>query len=111
MRRVTGAPTGAAVFEAFGENDAYDADRLHGDLEAARPSARAIVIDLTDATFVDSAFVGVLLVQAKVRDQRLAVVLPADAENPVRRMFTMAHLAEVLPVYEDRDAALAAIAR
>jgi anti-anti-sigma factor len=110
VHRVDDTPLGAAVFEAFGENDAYDADRLGRELEEARPAATGVVVDLTKATFVDSAFVGVLLVQSKVREQRLAVVVPPDEHNSVRRIFTMAHLTEVLPVYEDRTSALAAVA-
>jgi len=110
VRRSDHAPLGAAVFEAFGDNDAYDADRLGRELEEARPAATAVVVDLTQASFVDSAFVGVLLVQAKVREQRLAIVVPADEHNSVRRIFTMAHLSEVLPVYPDLAAALAAVA-
>jgi anti-sigma B factor antagonist len=110
VRRAQDAPFGAAVFEAFGENDAFDADRLGRELEAARDGTGGVVIDLTGATFVDSSFVGVLLVQLKVREQRLAVVVPVDETNAVRRIFTMAHLTEVLPVYETRAAALAAVA-
>jgi anti-anti-sigma factor len=111
VSRVGDAPSGAAVFQASGENDAYDAGRLEQELEAARAGARGVIIDLRRATFVDSTFVSVLLVQAKVREQRLAVVVPGDPANAVARLFDLAHLSEALPVYGDWNEALAAVAQ
>lgn len=109
VQRVTDAPVGAAVFEAVGENDGYDADRLQQALEDARSTATGVVVDLSRAVFVDSTFVGVLLVQSKVREQRLAVVVPDEESNAVARLFAMAHLAEALDVHHTRDAALDAV--
>jgi anti-anti-sigma factor len=98
-----------AVFRVTGDNDAYDADILQRALEAARPDTHGVVIDLRGASFVDSTFVSVMLVQAKVREQRFAVVLPQESGNAVARLFELAHLAEALPVYRDLDQGLAAV--
>jgi len=109
VSRVEDGPTALAVFRVTGDNDAYDADILERALEAARPYAHAVVIDLRDASFVDSTFVSVMLVQARIREQRLAVVLPQERSNAVARLFELTRLAEALPVYGDLDQGLAAV--
>jgi anti-anti-sigma factor len=109
VSRVEDGPLAFAIFRVTGDNDAYDADILERALEAARPDAHGVVIDLREASFVDSTFVGVMLVEAKNREQRLAVVVPQERSNAVSRLFELAHLADALPVYRDLDQGLAAV--
>jgi anti-anti-sigma factor len=104
VRRVDGAAR-VAVIEATGDNDAFDADGLERALEEARPTP--VVVDLTQATFVDSTFVGTLL--AASRSMPLAIVVPRDAQNAVVKLFELTHLFEALPVYRGREEAVAAL--
>ena len=105
MSRVSDAPSGAAVIEVTGDNDAFDADRLERALaELGRVPA---LIDLRAAKFVDSTFVGMLL-KANA-ESKIAVVIPTEPKNPVARVFELTHLAETLPVYESYDDGLLAL--
>jgi anti-anti-sigma factor len=107
VSRASDASAGVAVLQATGENDAFDADRLQQEL--AELGGAAVVIDLRRASFVDSTFISALIVAA--RERPVAIVLPDDAENAVRRVFKLAHLADALPVYDDWDAAVGALDR
>jgi anti-anti-sigma regulatory factor len=99
------AALGVAVIRASGDNDAYEARLLNDALDSIRPGP--VVIDLADATFVDSTFVGALI--AAARTMPLAVVMPADEHNAVVKLFELAHLGEALAVHATRDEAAASI--
>jgi anti-anti-sigma factor len=96
-----------AVISASGDNDAYDARLLNDALDKVRPGP--VVIDLADATFVDSTFVGALI--AASRTMPLAIVMPADPHNAVVKLFELTHLGEALAIHGSRDEAVAAVER
>jgi anti-sigma B factor antagonist len=67
----------------------------------------ALVVDLTETTYLDSAGINLLFElsgELTDRQQRLRLIVPAA--TPIRRMLTIAGLAEVIPTYETRAAAL-----
>jgi anti-anti-sigma regulatory factor len=99
------APLGVAVIVASGDNDAYDARLLNEALDGIRPGP--VLVDLAPATFVDSTFVGALI--AASRTMQLVVVMPADPQNAVVKLFELAHLGEALALQPSRAAALAAL--
>jgi anti-sigma B factor antagonist len=101
-----GAP-GVAV---HGEVDVSAVPSLVEALDAAiRESAGAFVIDLYDVDFLDSSGLGALLRARALlgrEDRALAIVCPP---GPVRRLFEMAGIADVLIIYGSREEAAAAL--
>ena len=96
--------------ETSGELDLYSAPELKQRLGLAiEEGNRRIVVDLTQATFVDSTTLGVL-VGAKKRiapeGGSVAVVCP---DNEVRRLFDLTGINRVFEIYDTRDEALAAL--
>jgi anti-sigma B factor antagonist len=99
------------VLAVRGELDLFTAPDLKQRLmDAIEGGARGVVVDLGEATAVDSTTLGVLL--AAMKRLRLhggeLVVACRDAE--IGRTFEITGLDEVLPVLEDRDAALERLA-
>ena len=103
-----GAP-GVAI---HGEVDLSAATALVEALDAAiRDSAGAFVIDLCDCEFFDSSGLSALMRARAMlgRENRaLAVVCPP---GPVRRLFEVTGVAEVLYLYDSREEAAAALVR
>jgi anti-sigma B factor antagonist len=103
---VGGAP-GVAV---AGEVDVAAVPDLVAALdEAIRTSTGAFVIDLCELDFLDSSGLSVLLRARALlsRDERgLAIVCPPGA---VRRLFEVVGIADLLCLYDTREAAAAAL--
>jgi anti-sigma B factor antagonist len=101
-----GAP-GVAI---HGEVDVDAVPFLAEALEAAiRDSAGAFVIDLVDVEFLDSSGLGALMRGRALlgREERsLAIVCPP---GPVRRLFEVVGVADVLFLYGSREEAAAAL--
>ncbi len=99
---------GVALVALAGEHELYGALKLQEQIDALIGAGVSIVIDLTETVFLDSSIVGVLL-----RAQKLAaashvdytVVLSKSTGQPVRRMFEITGLSDILPLVE-RDAPL-----
>lgn len=107
-------PEGAGVVTLVGEHDAFGAESLRRELDRLLDSGRPIVIDLGEATFIDSATVGVLLTafrRVQAAGLTLGVVLPTTAGPYVRRLIETTKLDTVFPIHESRAAALAAATR
>ena len=101
------------VVTIAGEVDVIQAhalrDRLLG---AVRNEDLGLVIDLSDATYIDSVGVSLLFELAErlaERQLKLAVVLPED--GLVERVLTMVDLRSVAQMQPTVDAALSAISR
>ena len=103
---VGGAP-GVAV---SGEVDIAAVQVLSDALDdAIRDSVGAFVIDLCEVEFLDSSGLSVLLRARALlgQDERaLAVVCPP---GPVRRLFDVVGVADLLVLYDTREAAAAAL--
>jgi anti-sigma B factor antagonist len=103
---VRGAP-GVAV---RGEVDLAAAPALETALdEAIRGSAGAFVVDLSDVEFLDSSGLNVLLRARALlgrEDRAVAIVCPP---GPVRRLFEVAGIADLLFLYASREEAAAAL--
>ena len=99
------------VVSVAGEVDIIQAhalrDRLLG---AVRNEDLGLVVDLSEATYIDSVGVSLLFELAErlsERQLKLAVVLPED--GLVERVLTMVHIRSVAEVQPTVDAALSAI--
>lgn len=99
---------GFSVITLPGESDAYVAPRIRSDLAAALGGESPLVVDLTQATFIDSTIVGVLLeglADCEKRERPLLLLLPDDAAPEVHRLFEITGLAALLPVVRSWDEA------
>jgi anti-anti-sigma factor len=99
---------GVALISLSGEHELYGALKLQERLDSLVAEGFSIVIDLTEAVFLDSSMVGVLLKTQKLTAASgldYKVVLSESTGEPVRRMFEITGLTAILPIVE-RDAAL-----
>ncbi len=99
---------GMELLVVRGEHDLSTADAIRAQLELSRSRGRPIVVDLTEATFIDSAVLGVLVGEHdRAKAEGLAFVL-AIPESPggVRRLLELTGVDAVLPVAADRQQAI-----
>jgi anti-anti-sigma factor len=103
---------GAGVVTLVGEHDAYGSDRLRRELEQLLAVGTPIVIDLSEATSIDSVTVGVLLAARRAgaaSGVSLELVLPTTPGSEyVRRLIETTQLDAVFPIHASLAAALAA---
>jgi anti-anti-sigma factor len=108
---ISAAPLGDVPGIALaGEVDIAVAKQVEAALDdGIRDSAGAFVVDLCDVEFLDSSGIG-LLMRARAllgREEReLVVVCPP---GPVRRIFEVAGVVDLLALFDTREAAAAAL--
>ena len=112
VEAVSAAGAGFSVIQLNGESDAYVAPRIRSDLATALGAEEPLVVDLTQATFIDSTIVGVLLegLADCERLERPLLLLPDDAAPEIHRLFEITGLAALLPVVRSWDEATARVA-
>jgi anti-anti-sigma factor len=94
-----------------GEHDAYSADRLAGELGLLLESDAHVAVDLSDATFIDSQTLSVLLTARNTADARslgFVLVLPPDEYTQVHRILDMTRLVSSFVMRPTREEAVAA---
>lgn len=99
---------GTARVALTGEHELYGAPKLQEQIDSLIADGLSIVVDLTEAVFIDSSIVSVLLKSQRFAASRgcdYRVVLAASTGDPIRRMFELTGLGSILPVVE-RDGAL-----
>jgi len=100
------------VVSLRGEHDISTAPDLRGALERAHAAGGAVVVDLTDAEFVDSTVLQALLQGRDPADQgaerRLVLVVPEY--GVARRLLSLTNLDQLIPTYPTRAQALASLA-
>jgi anti-sigma B factor antagonist len=106
---MTGLDSGFAVIPLRGESDAYSAPRIRSDLASALGTAAPLLVDLSQATFIDSTIVGVLLeglADCEKLERPLLLLLPDDSAPEVHRLFELTGLARLLPVVRSWEEAM-----
>jgi anti-sigma B factor antagonist len=106
MERTDG---GVAVVALTGEHDLYTAPALRDRIAGVLEDGTALVIDLTQSTFIDSSVLRVLLEARREAEDRaigFAVALGEDGSQGVRRMLEITGLIGVFPVLPARKDAL-----
>jgi anti-sigma B factor antagonist len=97
-----------AVVTVFGQADLHTAPELRSAIsEATDGGAGALVIDLSEATFIDSMTLGVLLGALKQLRPSGGTVSVVCSDPHIRRIFEITLLDRVFALHETRDAALA----
>ena len=85
-----------------GEHDAYSAGRIANEIDTLLESGLAVVVDLTDATFVDSQTLSVLLSarhRADVAQLGFTLVLSGTNFTQVHRILRMTGLGSWFATY------------
>lgn len=99
------------VIALGGEADLYSApefkERLLGLIDAGKTR---ILIDLSEATFVDSTTLGVLVAAARRVRPEGGTVAIVCAEPSIRKIFATTGLERVFPIQATREEAQAALA-
>jgi anti-anti-sigma factor len=101
---------GVTIIALAGEHETYTAEKLRHELRTLLEGGCGVVVDLTEATFLDSAVVAVILearALAAERDLKFALVMDDRTGPAVQRLFELTGLRSVLTVAPSRDAALA----
>jgi len=96
-----------AVVTVFGQADLHTAPELRSAIaEAIDGGAGAIVIDLSEATFIDSMTLGVLLGALKQLRPSGGSVSVVCSDPHIRRIFEITLLDRVFALHETREEAL-----
>ena len=94
----------AIVISLRGEHDLATTPRIQGAYDAAR-GEQPIVFDLTEATFIDSSVIGILLSAAR---QGAPVAVVAPSGGPPARLIAVLGVDGVVSAHETREDALRA---
>jgi anti-anti-sigma factor len=100
IRRMRGD---GVVVELRGEHEAYTAAKLEHQLENLVDEGFEILVDLRQASFIDSKTAGVLLMthrRAKEKGMDFRVIMGEETGWAVRRLFDVTGLGSVLEVAE-----------
>jgi anti-anti-sigma factor len=96
-----------SVVALHGEYDLFRAREVRDELYTALEDDLPVVVDLSDADFIDTVTLGILLegVRRSRRSRReLLIYLPDSAADQVRNLFRVTGFADALPVVRDRRA-------
>jgi len=102
----------AAVVALVGEHDAYSAERLENELAGLLEEGLRIVIDLRDASFIDSTTLSVLLVGRRRAERSalgFALLLPDRTYTQVHQILDLTGLGPTFAIFGKLDDALAAV--
>lgn len=100
----------ATVVEVGGEADLHGAPALRAELERVTAGAAPrVVVDLSEVSFLDSTGVGILVGALKAARRNGGALHFCGAQSRVRRILEITGLIGLLPLFETRAAALAAL--
>jgi anti-sigma B factor antagonist len=101
---------GVVVCTVIGEIDVASAPRLRQELvrlAAESDGPPRVVVDLAGVDFLDSTGLGVLLGGLKRCRAKGGAMAVSRPEPQVRKVFEITRVAEILPLHDDVDAAIA----
>ena len=107
--RIEDSAEGTATVAIGGELDLSTIARLEGALLEQVTQRPAVLVDLSALTFIDSSGIGVLI-QALKNGNGIPMHILIGPGSQVERVFRIAGLYEALPVFSDRQLALAGLA-
>jgi anti-sigma B factor antagonist len=96
---------GVVVVTLHGEHDLSSVDSVR---EALAGGGASVVADLSDATFIDSSILGVI-VECSQGERPFAVAAPPSSSPEVQRLLELTGLSGLLPVYDSVPAAITAV--
>jgi anti-anti-sigma factor len=107
--RVARRPFGSACRGSEWEQDLSTAGALRLALAGAREAGRAVVVELSIVSFIDSTILGVIiggLRDCKEDGRGFAVVASSSEDEHVPRLLGLSGMRAVFPIYELRSAAV-----
>lgn len=107
--RIEDSAEGTATVALGGELDLSTIAGLEGALLEQATQRTAVLVDLSALTFIDSSGIGVLI-QALKNGNGIPMQILIGPGSQVERVFRIAGLYEALPVFSDRQLALAELA-
>jgi anti-anti-sigma factor len=99
------------VVSLHGEHDSFSSSRLENELAVLLDGGYGVVVDLTDASFIDSQTLSVLLAtrhRAEDAEAGFTVVLPDDGHVHLHRLLDVTGLKGAFALYESQAEAAAA---
>ena len=100
----------ASVVAVTGELDVSTTAQWDEDVQAAARHSPAIVLDLSQVHFVDSAGVRTLFRWVQTAERRgVLVIVVAPHDGPLWRLLEILDLESVAPICDSREDALAAV--
>jgi anti-sigma B factor antagonist len=103
---------GISVLSLAGELDLSTIPRVEGPLFTQVETHSAVVLDLTALSFIDSSGIGLLIKAFRAGEDgdggKLHTVIARNSQ--VERVFKLTCIDRALPLYLDREAAVAALA-
>ena len=103
---------GVGVVTLIGEHDAFSSGRLENELAVLLDDGLRIVVDLRDATFIDSQTLSALLgarYEAEQGALGFALVLSEDRYTQVHRLLDLTRLGGAFAVFPTIERATAAV--
>src|SRR6266536_2911658 len=100
------------VVTLIGEHDAFSATRLENELAVLLDDGTGVVVDLRDASFIDSQTLSVLLSarrQAEEADLGFTLVLSNDAYTQVHRLLDLTGLGAAFAAFPTLEEASRAV--
>jgi anti-anti-sigma factor len=91
------------LLRLIGEHDLSTASRLRAALQVIDRTGTTIVVDFSEAEFVDSSVIGALVAEEELVE-RLVLVVPR--ESPIRRTLELLGLTTWLLTFDTREEAL-----
>jgi anti-sigma B factor antagonist len=107
--RVKDSRDGATIVALAGELDLSTIPRMEGALLEQVRQRPAVVLDLSDLSFIDSSGISILL-QASQQSNGTPMRVVIGPGSQVERIFRIAGVGKALRVFVDRDEALAELA-
>jgi anti-anti-sigma factor len=105
--RIEPSPSGTAVVVFTGEHDLASQVEVRDLLDGLVSSHDLVVADFSDACFVDSSIIGVLMEMNKeATSQGRVFRLQLATADIVHRAFDLRHVSEVIEIFSTRDDAL-----
>ena len=99
---------GVAIVVLAGELDLAAIPRTHGAVLEQLRQRQAVLVDLTELSFIDSSGIGVIM-QAFRQSNGTPMHVILGPDSQVDRVFRLAGIDKVMPVFPDRAEALAAL--
>jgi anti-sigma B factor antagonist len=100
---------GATIVALAGELDLSTIPRMEGPLLEQVRQRRAVVLDLSDLSFIDSSGIGILI-KASQQSNGTPMRVVIGPGSQVERIFRIAGIEKALRVFVDRDEALGELA-
>jgi anti-anti-sigma factor len=107
--RIEDFPDGTSVVVIAGELDLSTIPKMQGPLLEQIAQRPAVLVDLSGLSFIDSSGIGVLIQACRTANGTPMHVLIGPGSQ-VERIFSITGVSAAMPVFNDRDQALAELA-